>query len=60
MICCVKEYSIEEVMEEQYKMSVETRILFTDLDGTLLNDHKEVTSGNRRQLMKLWHVDIRS
>ena len=34
MICCVKEYSIEEVMEEQYKMSVETRILFTDLDGT--------------------------
>ena len=32
MICCVKEYSIEEVMEEQYKMSVETRILFTDLD----------------------------
>ena len=47
MICCVKEYSIEEVMEEQYKMSVETRILFTDLDGTLLNDHKEVTSGNQ-------------
>ena len=46
MICCVKEYSIEEVMEEQYKMSVETRILFTDLDGTLLNDHEEVTSGN--------------
>ena len=39
MICCVKEYSIEEVMEGQYKMSVETRILFTDLDGTLLNDH---------------------
>ena len=34
-------------MEEQYKMSVETRILFTDLDGTLLNDHKEVTSGNQ-------------
>lgn len=47
-------------MEEQYKMSVETRILFTDLDGTLLNDHKEVTSETRRQLMKLWHVDIRS
>ena len=47
MICCVKEYSIEEVMEGQYKMSVETRILFTDLDGTLLNDHKEVTSGNQ-------------
>ena len=28
-------------------MSVDTRILFTDLDGTLLNDHKEVTSGNQ-------------
>lgn len=28
-------------------MSVNTRILFTDLDGTLLNDAKEVTPGNQ-------------
>lgn len=28
-------------------MSVDTRILFTDLDGTLLNDAKEVTPGNQ-------------
>ena len=28
-------------------MSVDTRILFTDLDGTLLNDQKEVTPGNQ-------------
>ena len=29
------------------KMSVETRVLFTDLDGTLLNDEKKVTPGNQ-------------
>ena len=29
------------------KMAVDTRILFTDLDGTLLNDKKEITPGNR-------------
>lgn len=28
-------------------MAVDTRILFTDLDGTLLNDKKEITPGNR-------------
>ena len=28
-------------------MAVDTRILFTDLDGTLLNDAKEVTPGNQ-------------
>lgn len=28
-------------------MAVDTRILFTDLDGTLLNDSKEVTPGNQ-------------
>lgn len=28
-------------------MSADTRILFTDLDGTLLNDQKEVTQGNQ-------------
>lgn len=28
-------------------MSADTRILFTDLDGTLLNDAKEVTPGNQ-------------
>ena len=60
MICCVKEYSIEEVMEEQYKMSVETRILFTDLDGTLLNDRKEVTSGNQAAIDEALACDIRS
>lgn len=26
---------------------MDTRILFTDLDGTLLNDQKEITAGNR-------------
>lgn len=28
-------------------MSVETRVLFTDLDGTLLDDEKKVTPGNQ-------------
>ena len=28
-------------------MAVNTRILFTDLDGTLLNDNKEISEGNR-------------
>lgn len=28
-------------------MAVNTRILFTDLDGTLLNDNKEISAGNR-------------
>lgn len=28
-------------------MSADTRVLFTDLDGTLLNDAKEVTPGNQ-------------
>lgn len=29
---------------------METKILFTDLDGTLLNDNKEITSGNQRAI----------
>ena len=28
-------------------MGKNTKILFTDLDGTLLNDEKEVTAGNQ-------------
>lgn len=28
-------------------MATDTRILFTDLDGTLLNDNKEISAGNR-------------
>ena len=28
-------------------MGKHTKILFTDLDGTLLNDEKEVTAGNQ-------------
>lgn len=31
-------------------MAVDTRILFTDLDGTLLNDSKEVTQGNQKAI----------
>ena len=29
---------------------MEEKILFLDLDGTLLNDHKEITEGNRRAI----------
>ena len=29
-------------------MAVNTRILFTDLDGTLLNDNKEISGKNRK------------
>ena len=29
---------------------MEKKILFLDLDGTLLNDQKEITPGNRRAM----------
>ena len=29
---------------------MEKKILFLDLDGTLLNDHKEITPGNRQAI----------
>ena len=31
-------------------MAENTRILFTDLDGTLLNDKKEITPGNQEAI----------
>lgn len=33
-------------------MNTDTRILFTDLDGTLLNDDKEITAGNREAMQE--------
>ena len=39
-------------------MKTETKILFTDLDGTLLNDQKQISEGNLtaiRQALDLGH-----
>ena len=38
-------------------MGKNTKILFTDLDGTLLNDEKEVTAGNQAAIdLSLIHI----
>lgn len=41
-------------------MAVDTRILFTDLDGTLLNDKKEITRETGQQWTRHWQKDTRS
>ena len=41
-------------------MAVNTRILFTDLDGTLLNDNKEISEGNRAAVEDLQERDVMS
>ena len=42
----------DEALEELMEKEKNTKILFLDMDGTMLNDRKEFTDGNRKALKK--------
>lgn len=42
----------DEALEELLEKKKNTKIIFLDLDGTLLNDQKEFTEGNRKAIRK--------
>ena len=52
---CESDEALEELMERERK----TKVLFLDLDGTLLNDDKEFTLKINRQSTGLSCVDTR-